>query len=273
MQKVRPFSQPVGPHGAAQVHAVDAGAEIVRQGGAVHRIRQPGQLPEAGAVQHKIALLTIAGLRQSLTGLLYGLCRLDREEVPQLPLPVVRQQLLRVPSASCHQQAAAVLAPALYQYLQIVIVRGQPENVQDPCIGHILAQTGEQILPPPAHGLIQRRLRLRVKGGPAHLLQHTGRIPVRRSRQQLLPALRGQQPGLPAVDTGAEIQIFRIMILLGQRAAPSQSNRMAATSPDISCRSCRRISGKVQLHSTLPCLRISPPPVGRCSADRRKCPP
>ena len=37
------------------------------------------------------------------------------------------------------------------------------------------------------------------------------------------------------------------------------------------CRSCRRISGKVQLHSTLPCLRISPPPVGRCSADRRKC--
>ena len=39
------------------------------------------------------------------------------------------------------------------------------------------------------------------------------------------------------------------------------------------CRSCRRISGKVQLHSTLPCLRISPPPVGRCSADRRKCRP
>ena len=188
VQKVRPFSQPVGPHGAAQVHAVDAGAEIVRQGGAVHRIRQPGQFPEAGAVQHKIALLTVAGLRQSLTGLLYGLCRLGGEEVPQLPLPVVRQQLLRIPPASCHQQAAAVLAPALYQYLQIVIVRGQPENVQDPCIGHILAQTGEQLLPPPANGLIQRRLRLRVKGGPAHLLQHTGRIPVRRSRQQLLPA-------------------------------------------------------------------------------------
>lgn len=75
------LSQPVGPHDAAQVHAVDAGAEIVRQGRAVHRIRQPGQLPEAGAVQHKIALLTVAGLRQSLTGLLYGLCRLDREEV------------------------------------------------------------------------------------------------------------------------------------------------------------------------------------------------
>lgn len=68
VQKVRPFSQPVGPHDAAQVHAVDAGAEIVRQGRAVHRIRQPGQLPEAGAVQHKIALLTVAGLRQSLTG-------------------------------------------------------------------------------------------------------------------------------------------------------------------------------------------------------------
>ena len=28
----------------------------------------------------------------------------------------------------------------------------------------------------------------------------------------------------------------------------------------------------MQLHSTLPCLRISPPPVGRCSADRRKLP-
>ena len=277
-QEIRPLADAGGPHGGAQVGRVDEQPHIALEEGAAHGFGRVRHLLEVGPIQHEVGPLGVVPGVEGLPGAEHRLAE-GLGKVPQaVPLEGVPEPG-GAPPAALHEHPIR-LGPdggGLHQHLGVVVVVFHLEELHHPPVGGGGGQLPVQGRPCLGQQVVQSGV---GEGGQlliAALGEDLDGLLVGAGVQHPLHPLPGHQPGLHDPHPGGQGQIIGISNLRQASASlllegARQSKSTLATSRSVSPRIRRTRVSKLQLTSTSPSLRISPPWMGRVCSDRVRCP-